>query len=118
MTSPFKLIDLPSGEWAVSWSDQLVTTRFRLMPSNKQTLEIIFKELRLHEARLGVLTNNRELETIRIDALDYYQIQSRTVNYLACYIVAGAIFDTETQAQQFLQIVEKYHIMKVLKEPA
>lgn len=117
MTTPFKLIELPVG-WAVSWSEQLDTSRSRLMPRSEQVLDIIFKELRLREATLGVLLVGGELETIRIDFTEYYQKGSWTLNFLSLYSIAGAIFDTEEQAHQFLQIVEKYHIMNVLKEPA
>lgn len=118
MTSPFKLIDLPSGRWAVTWVDQLNTNESRLMPKGDRVLDIIFTEMRLFEARLGILLNGGELDILTIDAGAFHQSISRAVDFLSLYIVAGSIFDTETQAQQFLQIAEKYHIMNLLKEPA
>jgi hypothetical protein len=121
MSSPFKIIDLPNSTWAVSWSEQLTqitTTPVRLMPTGKQVLDIVFKEMKLFEARLGILLNNKELETLRVDADAYYQNPHRLSATMSMYVVAGVVFDTEIQSQKFLQIVEKQYIMNLLKESA
>ena len=98
----------------MSWSEQLTTDKFRLMPKNDRVLDIIFGEMRLREANLGVLLRGGELETLTIDADAYYQHNSRIADFLSLYIIAGVIFDTEDRCHQFLQIAEKHYLIGVL----
>ena len=112
MTSPFKLIDLPGGRWAVTWHN----TPWAL--NGLDAMIIIFEEMKEFEATLGVLLQSGELDTLRIGLNEYYQKSSHVQDYIWQYIFGGAIFDTEAQAREFLQIAEKYHIMNLLKEPA
>ena len=115
MTSPFKLIDLPDSTWAVSWSEQLTSDKFRLMPGGEQVLNIMFKEMRLCKANLGVLLRGGELETLTIDAETYYQQRTRTADFVSLYIVAGAVFDTESLARRFQTIAEQQYLVSVLR---
>lgn len=112
MTSPFKLIDLPCGDWAVAWGDNLDDDTVIRGP---QTLDIIFNDMRLTEARLGILIGSGQMETLGIDSEAYWQHGSRAQDMVSMYVVAGAVFDTEALARQFQTIAEQQYLLSVLK---
>lgn len=107
MSSPYKLLDLPSGCWAVTWDKPVI--------SRRQVLALVFKEMRLQVATLGIKLVGGEMETLRIDWHTYWQSHDRVADMLSMYVVAGAVFDTEALARRFQQLAEQEYLLLVLR---
>lgn len=119
MKSPFKVIDLPFGEWAVVWTELLVSREFRFTPNGSRALNIIFNEMKHTEATLGVLTNltnGCEVESLRIDCGAYYQSRTQTEDFISNYVVGGAVFNNEDDALHFLKLAEQHYLVAFLAD--
>ncbi len=108
--APFELTDLPSGCWFVGWpgyEDHVVNNQIKV----QSLLKILFEEIKVERAQLGVTVNNSELETYSIDSsLWYLADDSRdhlSHHIASTFVVGGATFETESQARLFLEILQK-----------
>ena len=103
---------MPDGTWAVAWNASLFRNR---VISGQQTMDIIFGDLRLREAKLGILLKGGDMDTLRIDSEAYWQHGSRAQDMVSMYVVAGAVFDTEPLARRFQTIAEQQYLVSVLR---
>lgn len=110
---PFVITELPRG-WAVSWPGYervLVNNPAKL----QRVLKMLFEELNLSRAQLGVSLNNGELETYSIDSALWYTGDTHARDYLTShivghYVVEGVKFDAEDPARYFLDELQKRYI--------
>lgn len=111
--SPFQLTDVPNG-WVVSWPDY-VTAVAKNERQIHNLLKILFDEIGVWQAHLGVMPDNGETETYSVDSMAWHQEDSG--KYLAehiasRYVVSGVYFQAEHEdhARQFLEHLEKRYI--------
>ena len=112
-SGPFVITELPRG-WAVSWpsfEQVFVNTPGKL----RKVLEILFDDLKLSQAQLGVSLNNGDLETYYIDSVLWYTDSTDARDYLlshiaSTYVIEGVKFYDEAPARGFLAELEKRYI--------
>lgn len=110
---PFTLTELPQG-WSVSWpgyESSVVNSPVKV----QRLLEILFGDLKLNQAQLGVLLNNGDFETYSIDSILWYSDSDNAKNFLinhifSTYTVGAVKFNEEPKARQFLDILEQRYI--------
>lgn len=107
---PFEIENLPSGRWTVTWpgyEDHVVNNQIKV----KNLLTILFEEVKVNQAQLGVTLNNGELETYCIDMSVWWRagnVRDDVSRHIAStFVVGGATFDLESEARMFLEILEK-----------
>lgn len=110
-SGPFTLNDLPHG-WSVAWPDyeHVVVNNPKKLT---RLLEMLFDELKLDQAQLGILLNNGEFEIYHIDSMLWYGRDSRdqlVEHVLGTFTIAGVKFDDESPARKFLAMMEKRYI--------
>lgn len=112
---PFSIDKLEHG-WFVSWpgyESVVVNTPGKV----RRLFEILFDEMNLAKAQLGVIPVKRDFLIYHIDcslwyANDAITVTNLTTDIISKYTVTGANFDQESQATEFLKILEKHYIWK------
>lgn len=105
----FVLTDLPDNTWSVSWPgyEHVVVDNPRKADS---LLKILFDEVGVDEARLGVHEHNRPntFETMYINWIAWHQTPEAAARHVVRHhIVVGCKFAKEDQARKFKLIMEQ-----------
>ena len=105
----FVLTDLPDSSWSVSWPgyEYVVVDN---PTKSKNLLKILFDEVGVDEAMLGVHEYNKpdKVETMYINEAAWFQDREGSARYVSDHhIVVGCKFATEDQARKFKLIMEQ-----------
>jgi hypothetical protein len=106
----FKIVDLPEGDWSVSWPGfeaAVVNSPTKL----ENLLSILFEQVKVREAVLGIVYHNEKFDTMYIQDNVYYSKSNLTIEHLFGNInggvVSGCRVPTLEQAEQLVDIFEK-----------
>lgn len=107
----FKLVDLPEGDWSVSWpgyEEHVVNTPEKL----KNLLEMLFEQIKVDEVMLGIIYTKDKFETLHISSDIHYRNHSKeTFEHLFKNVgngrISGCRLPTLKQAEQLIDIFEK-----------
>ncbi len=112
--SPFVINDLPNNNWSVEWP---TFKNIRDSVSNIKLLDILFGEVKCHQAGLAIMLNSGDYDTLWINAIEWYQYTDyKYGDYLEqMYEIRGAVFHQESEARKFQDILEKKYVWKILK---
>lgn len=110
-SGPFVINDLPHG-WSVTWPgyEHVVVNNFKKLD---RLLGMLFDDIRLDRAQLGILLNNQDFEVYHIDSVLWFDIKARKhliEHIMGMYTICGAKFDHERDARQFLGMLEQRYI--------
>jgi hypothetical protein len=103
--------------WLVSWPDFRDIRRVE----NKQKLaDLIFDRIGAEEARFGVRSNDGETKFLHIRSVDWAaaHLGSQLDNLLDRYEITGVLFDSEQEATELQDYLEKRLMWKTLSQPA
>ena len=112
--SPFIINDLPNNIWSVEWP---TFKNIRDSVSNIKLLDILFGEVKCNQVGLAIMLNSGEYDTLWINDIAWYQdTRHEYGDYLEhMYEIRGAVFQKESEARKFQDILEKKYVWKILK---
>jgi hypothetical protein len=112
--SPFIINDTPNNNWVVSWP---TFRNIRDSVSNIKLLDILFGEIQCYQVGLAIRVRGNEYDTLWLDAIVWYQdTEKQYGDYLeSMYEIQGVVFNEQSEAIKFQDILEKKYIWKILK---
>jgi len=120
MNDVCKLVDLPSGHWAVSWPD--LEPIYRAIGYSKKGLITVAADMGCRRIGLGLIINrhNHEIYTMWIDAwclstADLVDLEVHTVN-TSRHDLIGMVFEEEAYARQMYEYIGRHLTFRQLKK--
>lgn len=99
----FALIDLPNGDWAVSWPNWAPV---KDMTTKDKLINVAFDHCASFQVGFGILLNNGEMDILWVDYTVKDEI--RYHHYMTdMYEIGGCVFRTENEAVAFRDELEK-----------
>lgn len=110
MKSPFEIVNLPNGEWSVTWPGY----EYNVVNNADKTtklLEIMFDHVGVDEAMIGVQQPGRDNDwgTMHVSKYVWFDENSRRhmAEQLARYTIPGVRFHDQYEAEKFKTHMEQ-----------
>lgn len=115
MSNPFIINEMMHNDWQVSWPTFPNMTD---ADTNLKLLDVVFGQMNCATIGLSILLHGGDTDILWLDYNLWAQKSKKEyLEYLNdMYDIRGVVFDKQSEAEQFKDILEKRYIWQILKE--